>query len=151
MKIKKELYICLLIFGLVLLCAGGCFFGEGVYHARSLKYDFESYMIPVLLIMIGGGLTIFTATRLALIRMVLRHPDTVRGIEIDAKDERKIHINHMARSRAFTAMEFVYAAIILMVILLREQWLISLLLLIGGYAVGWLIYFIYLRKLAKEM
>lgn len=150
MKNKKEFYICLMILGIILLCAGTLFSYEDIDYAMSPRYYFQSYFVPFLSIVIGAAFIIYSATRLAMIRMVLKHPGTVRQIEVDAKDERQKHINHMARSRAFTAMEIVYAALALTFILMKTPPII-LLLLAGGYMAGWLIYFIYLRKLAKKM
>jgi hypothetical protein len=152
MKGKKELYICLLILGgIVFLCASGYLLLNNVdLYTQIIYFHYTDIVTPLLCIIIGVGLIIFSVTRLTMIRMVLKHPEAIRSIEIDARDERQKHINHMARSRAFTAMEIVYAALTVTFIALRERPLI-LLLLIGGYAIGWLIYFIYLRKLAKEM
>ena len=144
---KKELYFCLLILGILLLCSGGYFLYQG---GLWIWHDGE-YLIPLLLIIMGGAFIMISINRLTMIRMIVKRPTTVHQIGIDAKDERQERINQVARSRAFTAMEIIYAAMILICIVLRDQWMISILLLIGGYGVGWIVYFIYLGKLAKKL
>jgi uncharacterized membrane protein len=139
MKRKKALFICLMILGAALVCVSGF-----VLKDESLK------RISGVCAGFGGGLFGVALTQFITIRRFERNPEVRRRMEIDGKDERMIRINDRARSRAFAIVEVLYA-ILAMVLILMGVELIVVLLVIGVFVIGWVIYFMYAGKYAKEM
>lgn len=139
MKNKKALYTILSAIGIILSCA-----------AVFILNDTAPKEVSGVCIGVGAGLFGLGAGQLATLLIMERHPETKRRIDIDARDERNMRINDMARAKAFGIMETIYGILALVLVLMGEP-LLTVLLVIGAYVVGWGVYIGYLGKYQKEM
>lgn len=136
---KKILFIGLLFLGIMLVCFGFFVFtGEGYRELSGLCIG------------MGAGLFGMSIAQLITIWTIEKRPQIRRQMEIDARDERTRLINDMARSKAFRAMEFMFPFAVVSIL---WGWMsaAALLVIIGVYVIGWVTYFLYLGKYAKEM
>ena len=138
-KHKQEVYIALLVSGIALVYVGG-FALEGIV----------SRALSGICIGIGSGLFGMSIANLVTIRIMKKHPEIERKIKIDAKDERTLRINNMARAKAFAITQILYAVLVIVLALMGENLLI-ILLVWGVFMLGWVFYFVYFAKYAKEM
>ena len=99
---------------------------------------------------VGSGLFGLSVANLILIRIRKKNPQITRIIDVEAKDERTMRINDMARARAFAIIQVLYAALVIVLALLGER-LFVILLVWGVFMIGWIAYFAYFAKYAKEM
>lgn len=139
MKDRKGSFICLLVLGIALVCIG-----LFVLKGETVK-TYSGGCIGV-----GSGLFGLSVANLILIRIRKKNPQITRIIDVEAKDERTMRINDMARAKAFAVMQILYAALVIVLSLMGERLLI-ILLVWGVFMFGWVIYFAYFAKYAREI
>lgn len=139
MNRKKLIYFVLLLLGVGLVCVGA-FAINGQEHKE----------LSGVCIGIGAGLFGMAAGELIQQRIIEKNPEAKRRMDIDANDERHRRINDMARAKAFGVTQVLYAVLALVFVLIGER-LLTILLVIGAYVVGWGVYLGCLGKYQKEM
>ena len=136
---KKALFIGLLVLGIALVCVG--FF---VLEGKAVKTYYGGC------IGVGSGLFGLSLANLIMIRIKKKNPQITRIIDVEAKDERTMRINDMARAKAFAIMQILYAVLVIVLSLMGERLLI-ILLVWGVFMLSWAFYFMYFAKYAREM
>lgn len=139
MKDRKGLYVILLAAGVVTFCAGALLMKNGA-----------SKELSGALIGVGAGLFGMSAGQLINLIIIAKNPDLKRKTAIEAKDERTIYINNLAKGKVFDAWGAILG-ILLLVFVLMDSSLTFILLLVGAYLCGWVIYLGYMFKYSKEM
>jgi hypothetical protein len=139
MTSRVLVYSCLLLIGAGLAIAGGLVQMEDALKA-----------ISGVSMGIGAGLFGMSAAQLILLLFLARRPEARQRVDIEARDERNALLNRMAKARAFTVVQVACAPLILTFVLLDES-LLTVLLLIGVYLIGWGTYFVSLNRYSKAM
>lgn len=93
----------------------------------------EGIILTLPYILIGFGCGIFGQNFGSLLSHAAtrNHPDIVKNIEIEEKDERNVLINNKAKAKAYETMVFVYGAIILSFALMQIELQYTLLLVLS--------------------
>lgn len=139
MKPNKALYIALMVLGIAILLVGIFVFQGEVFKAYTGVFSG-----------FGAAMATVSITRLVTINKMQTDPAFKRQVEIDAKDERTARVNDLARSRAFAITQILYAVLAMVLIFIGTD-LLRVSLVIVTFIIGWVIYFVYLGKYAKEM
>jgi hypothetical protein len=132
------------ILGLFLTAAG--------FMLKKTDVNPEGIMLTLPYILIGFGCGIFGQNLGSLLSHAAtkKHPDIVKNIEIEEKDERNVLINNKARAKAYDTMIFVYGAIILSFALMQIELQYTLLLVLSYLFVVFTAVY-YRVKYTKEM
>jgi hypothetical protein len=142
MKKKVDLNVILAVIGAALFCIGG--FG--------IKLEWLAGLRVLAVVFIGVGCVIFGHSFGTILqtKIMEKHPAETRKIEIEQKDERNIMIQNVAKSKAFDAMGYIYAALMLIFALLNFDYIV-ILFLVGSYLTVYGIMIYYLSRLRREM
>lgn len=141
-KRGKRIWITAL--GLALAAAGLVLAKAGFWAGGALE------TLPFVLVGIGCGAFGNGLSVLMTHAAIGNDPDLARQIEVEAKDERNTALAEKAKGKAYDAMVFLYAAVLLAFALMKVE-LAAILLLVCAYlfVVG---YGVYVRlKLEREM
>lgn len=142
MKNKKIIPLLCIIIGIALVLF--CIVGKDYKMFDDYKSLF-GVMIGIGSGLFGGGLG-----QLINISVINKYPDIKKKKDIEMNDERNIHINNMAKAKAFDMMGFIFPAIILGFVLAEFDFVIIIVLLIT-YLFIYAIQIYYLSKYTKEM
>ena len=104
---KKNNAYLLTIFGLILLVIGLILIKTNI-----LTSSF-SLAIPYLLVGIGCGMFGHGFGKIIEIKTTANNPELLKEIEIEQNDERNIEIMNKAKAKAYDAMTFIFAALLL--------------------------------------
>lgn len=139
---KITLFASLAILGIALFAAGG--FG--------MRYEWFGELKALSGILIGVGCGIFGAGTGEVIKLKLidKDPEYKRKVYINENDERNIHINSMAKAKAFDSMGVIYGIAMFVCILLNAEMPV-ILTLVAAYLLVYGIQIYYLSKYSKEM
>ena len=132
---NKPIRVILLAIGLALLIVGAVLMTMG--HFEEVK------VLPGVMIGVGAGLLIQERT-------LQRHPEEARRFRIEQNDERNVAIGNEAKSRAFDVMGYVYAALMLALVLIGADFTV-ILLLVAAYLIPYGVMIYELSRLHKEM
>lgn len=110
-----------------------------------------SEKLYLLIALLGFGLFGYNMGDLIKISILRKYPDEERKYRIMENDERNIAINNLAKSKAFDAMTYIFATVILFLSLLKETDIFIALLLAGAYILVYVIMLYHLTKLHKKM
>lgn len=139
---NKPVRVILLILGLGLLVAG----------AIVMKMDLLEGMkaLPGVMIGVGAGLFGHSSGSLIQERVLKGSPEEARRIQIEQTDERNIAISNQAKGRAFDVMGYVYAALMLALVLMGADFMVILLMVVA-YLIPYGVLIYELTRLHKEM
>ena len=139
---NKPIRVILLIMGLGLLAAGAVFMKMGMFE--------EIKAWPGVMIGVGAGLFGHSLGALIQAGTLKRHPEDVWKLQIEQTDERNVAISREAKSRAFDVMGYVYAALMLALVMMGAE-LMVVLLLVAAYLITYGVMIYELNRLHKEM
>jgi len=141
-KKNISLNIWLAVLGIALLAAGGL--------GMKLDWFGEIRGLPGVLIGVGAGVFGANLGVILQAKTVERDPAAARRIEIEQRDERNQAINNIAKSRAFDAMVYIYAAAMLVCVLINVD-VAAILILVAAYLLVHGIMLYEMVKLTREM
>lgn len=139
---NKPIRVILLAIGLALLIVGAVLMTMG--HFEEVK------VLPGVMIGVGAGLFGHSLGALIQERTLQRHPEEARRFRIEQTDERNVAIGNEAKSRAFDVMGYVYAALMLTLVLIGADFTV-ILLLVAAYLIPYGVMIYELSRLHKEM
>lgn len=141
---KKFVSYGLAALGLVLL-------GAGLFLLKTLT-DPQGMMRPLPYILLGVGCGVFGhgAGEVFSQRMLKKHPDVQKQMEIERRDERNVAIADRAKAKAFDLMLYVFGALMVSFALMNVDLAVTLLLVAAYlFVVGCGLY--YRFRYEKEM
>lgn len=136
---KRELHNITIAIGVVVLCAAIFGFGvdeNGFFHIPSDRLAL-ALIAPIVAIMCGGICDIFI--------------NSVKEVQIEAKDERNIIIAKYAQAFGFKIMSILLSSTILILVLIGYISITIFLIFFAIYATSQLAYFFRLSSLRKTM
>jgi len=138
-KNKRISYWILLVCGIILFCIGGF-----VLKAEQLN------SLSAVFIGLGAGSFGMAAGELIKMTIIDKNPEYKRKADIEAGDERNIHINSLAKAKAFDIMGTIYG-IVMLIFVLMNQSMATIILLVSAYMLSWTIYIVLLNRYSKQM
>jgi hypothetical protein len=106
--------------------------------------------IPYLLIGLGGGIFGHFVGDLIKMKLSEKKPSYVKKIEIEQKDERNILVMRLAKEKAYDAMLYIFAGLILIFALMQIQTQVTVMLIVA-YVISIITFVIFFNKYNKEI
>jgi hypothetical protein len=141
---NKGKYIILCIFGAALL-ACGITMAVLITNATGIMVT-----LPYIILGIGAGVFGTGVGELCKMHVLNKKRKIAKQLEIEEKDERNKIISNMAKAKAYDLMLYVYAAMLLVFVLVQAP-LYVILSMVGMYLFLVVIFICYVAKFNKQM